>query len=304
MAVFSNNYIPNQGMKNTSNPHAIFTQGNPQQTPVQQAIASQMSVSTGATMNSQQQMQSQMNPQVNPFTQEPFGQPFGAYQTYSFDQTSGGCIDPYQGTLQSTGMEPTPYQPTPYQYAANVIFKFHVANLTAVEAVDTFISQVRDKLVSKGRAANWFVKINKNSGYTVTCSNGKGVARGDYWTMDITNISVTDLLEVYPILKEFANANDLQLNVVESLFGHQVTVNMISSDVQSMISTFTQKVDAEHQSQEPAKGPLDGMTLKNVKTVTRPIKGTDMVEITKTEYEVEMSRNTPSVEEVKQALKP
>ena len=138
-------------------------------------------------------------------------------------------------------------------------------------------------MVSKGRAANWFCEMQKNSGYTVTCSNGKGVTRGDYWTMDITNISVTDLLEVYPILKEFA---------------------MISNDVQSMISTFTQKVDAEHQSQEPTKGPLDGMTLKNVKTVKRPIKGTDMVEITKTEYEVEMSRNTPSVEDVQQALKP
>ena len=275
----------NSGMINSeNNPHAIFTQGSPNYV--------------------NPQMQTQMNPQVNPFTQEAFGQPYGQFQAYPFGQTSGGCIDPYQGTLQSTGVEPTPYQPTPYQYAANVIFKFHVANLIAVEAVDTFISQVRDKLVSKGRAANWFVEINKNSGYTVTCSNGKAVTRGDYWTMDITNISVTDLLKVYPILKEFANANDLQLNVVESLFGHQVTVNMISSDVQSMISTFTQKVDAEHQSQEPAKGPLDGMTLKNVKTVKRPIKGTDMVEITQTEYEVEMSRNTPSIEEVKQALKP
>lgn len=235
------------------------------------------------------------------FTQ---GVPQYPHQPLQQMQAPGEYVDPYQGTLQSTNMMSPPYQPTPYQYAANVIFKFHVANLTAVEAVDTFISQVKDKLVSKGRAANWFVEINKNSGYTVTCSNGKGVTRGDYWTMDITNISVTDLLEVYPILKEFANANDLQLNVVESLFGHQVTVNMISSDVQSMISTFTQKVDAEHQSQEPAKGPLDGMTLKNVKTVKRPIKGTDMVEITKTEYEVEMSRNTPSIEEVKQALKP
>lgn len=275
----------NQGMENTNNPHAIFTQGSPNY------------VAKPSDANADES-------QVNQFTQEAFGQPYGQFQAYPFGQTSGGCIDPYQGTLQSTGMEPTPYQPTPYQYAANVIFKFHVANLTAVEAVDTFISQVKDKLVAKGRAANWFVEINKNSGYTVTCSNGKGVTRGDYWTMDITNISVTDLLEVYPILKEFANASDLQLNVVESLFGHQVTVNMISSDVQSMISTFTQKVDAEHQSQEPAKGPLDGMTLKNVKTVKRPIKGTDMVEITKTEYEVEMSRNTPSINEVKEALKP
>lgn len=263
----------NQGMDNTSNPHGIFTQGVPQYTQpvpfgthVQQA---QMAVATPQGMQ----------------------QPMCQMPTHGDD---GMTMPVYQ----------KPYQPTPYQYAANVIFKFHVANLTAVEAVDTFISQVRDKLVVKGRAANWFCEVQKNSGYTVTCSNSKAVTRGDYWTMDITNISVTDLLEAYPILKEFANANDLQLNVVESLFGHQVTVNMISSDVQSMISTFTQKVDAEHQSQEPAKGPLDGMTLKNVKTVKRPIKGTDMVEITKTEYEVEMSRNTPSVEEVKQALKP
>ena len=264
----------NSGMINSEdNPHAIFTQGVPQYTQpvpfgthVQQA---QMAVATPQGMQ----------------------QPMCQMPTHGDD---GMTMPVYQ----------QPYQPTPYQYAANVIFKFHVANLTAVEAVDTFISQIRDKLVSKGRAANWFVEINKNSGYTVTCSNGKAVTRGDYWTMDITNISVTDLLEVYPILKEFANVNDLQLNVVESLFGHQVTVNMISSDVQSMISTFTQKVDAEHQSQEPVAGPLDGMTLKNVKTVKRPIKGTDMVEITKTEYEVEMSRNTPSVEEVKQALKP
>lgn len=285
----------NQGMDNTSNPHAIFTQGNPQQTPVQQM---------------QPQMQSQMNPQVNPFTQEQFGQPFGAYQTYPFGQTSGGCIDPYQGTLQSTGMEPIPYQPTPYQYAADVIFSFSMSNLTAVEAVDKVISQLKDKLIAKGRAVNWALRIVKNNGYTVTCKNGERVTRGDYWTVSVTNISVTDLLEVYPDLKEFALTNGLQLNVVETLFDHQVVVNMVSNDVQSMTSVFNEKFAKANQTQapieghSPVEGPLDGMTLKNVKTVKRPIKGTDMVEITETEYEVEMSRNTPSVEEVKQALKP
>lgn len=265
----------NQGMDNTSNPHAIFTQGSPNYT------------------------NPQMQPQVNPFTQEAFGQPYDQFQAYPFGQEP----------VPAMGTRPYPQRLQSRIHSNTVNLKFSVSCLTAVENVDKYISQLKDILASKGRMPNWVFNVEKINPYTAHCPNGEEVHLEGYWMVFVTNITVTDLLEAYPSLKNFADNNDLQLQVYEAVFDSLVEVNMMAKDVSKALNDYNEKVVAnsfvnKQQAQAPVEGPLDGMTLKNVKTVKRPIKGTDMVEITKTEYEVEMSRNTPSIEEVKQALKP
>ena len=222
----------------------------------------------------------------------------------------GPHMQPQMEQQPLANMGTRPYQSQFPQQAINVKFKISVSCLTAVENVDKFISQLKDILAAKGRTAPWALNVEKVNEYTATCPNGKKVTFEGYWVVHVTNVSVTDLLEAYPSLKNFSDNNDLQLQVFEMVFNSQVEVNMMAKDVIAALSDYNEEVVANtinagnQQAQKPVEGPLDGMTLKNVKTVKRPIKGTDMVEITKTEYEVEMSRNTPSVEEVKQALKP
>ena len=221
----------------------------------------------------------------------------------------GSQMQPPMDQQQLANMGTRPYQSQFPQHAINVKFKISVSCLTAVENVDKFISQLKDILAAKGRTAPWALNVEKVNEYTANCPNGKKVRFEGYWVVHVTNVSVTDLLEAYPSLKNFSDKNDLQLQVFEMVFNSQVEVNMMAKDVIAALSDYNEEVVAntfanKQQVQKPVEGPLDGMTLKNVKTVKRPIKGTDMVEITETEYEVEMSRNTPSVEEVKQALKP
>ena len=258
----------NNGTNNTNNPNAIFTQGSP----------------TYVTPQMQPQMQQQL-PLVGP---------------------NGMPLPMDQQQLANMGTRP--YQPQFPQQAISVKFKISVSCLTAVENVDKYISQLKDILAAKGRSPAWTLNVEKVNKYTANCPNGKKVTFEGYWVVHVTNVSVTDLLEAYPSLKNFSDNNDLQLQVFEKVFNSQVEVNMMAKDVIAALSDYNEEVVANTinvgNQQKPVEGPLDGMTLKNVKTVKRPIKGTDMVEITKTEYEVEMSRNTPSIEEVKQALKP
>lgn len=219
-------------------------------------------------------------------------------------------MQPPMDQNQLANMGTRPYQPQFPQHAINVKFKISVSCLTAVENVDKFISQLKEILAAKGRTAPWALNVEKVNEYTATCPNGKKVTFEGYWVVHVTNVSVTDLLEAYPSLKNFSDNNDLQLQVFEMVFNSQVEVNMMAKDVIAALSDYNEEVMANtinpgnQQAKASVEGPLDGMTLKNVKTVKHPIKGTDMVEVTETEYEVAANRHIPSIDEVKKALKP